>query len=202
MNIYPISIALLLLCAATSCAPFEATEAEQDQAIIPRGIFETYINVGKALHFDTLLQTYSFDADTSSILRYISMPLQGDFILEVQLQEKSGTGEYGLLLTTDEKGEKPIATLQMIDDKVAFGPAGLVNESSAYLLDAKYLKLERVGKRLTAYYGIATGKFKALAAQQLPFETEVYGGLFVKKNQTPVVFSNLLFTKPLATATQ
>lgn len=203
MNIYPITIVLLLaLFPFVSCQQgVKETETElKSQVSMSMGIFKTYLNIGKTLHFDTIQQTYRFEADTSNTLRYLSMPIEGDFLLEVKLETHSTEGEYGFLLTADDKGEQPIATLQIMNSKVVFGPAGLVNESFGHKIDVEYLKLERIGSKLVAYYCSPGGKFKPLAAQQLPIGTTIHGGLFAKNIKEAVVFSNMNLSKPETTA--
>lgn len=158
------------------------------------GIFENQAIEDVSFQFDETTQTYRLPAADSETPRLLSKQLEGDFSLSVRLPKTNKAGTYGLLLFTNMETKKPIARLQIENDQLSFIPAVEVNRSNALSVAANYLKLERIGTQLTAYYALENETFRPIAMQSLPLDEPLYGGLFGQKTTKELVFSNLDLT--------
>lgn len=158
------------------------------------GIFEQQQIEDFSFQFEEATQTYHLPIGESKTPRLLWTKLEGDFSLSVRLPKVSKAGNYGLSLFTDVETKKPIARLQIENDQLSFIPAVEVNQRNALAVEADYLKLERKGTQLTAYYALANETFRPLAMQSLPTDEPIYGGLFGNKTTEDLIFTNLNLT--------
>lgn len=140
--------------------------------------------------WDEPTQTFNLPASEDNALRFLNTPIKGDFLLDVMLPNATDAGTYGLLIANDNAGMAPIAAIQVQDSEVAYAPA-MQNMGNGMKAQAKYLRLERKGEVLTAYYALAGEDFKPVARQQINVTDMIYGGLFAKETSQLLSFANL-----------
>lgn len=143
-------------------------------------------------------QLYRFHGTTGEELIKLLRPLEGDFVLDVNITQANATATMGLLLSLDEEGEATVASLQVTDGKIAFAPAARVNLRNAIPSEVSMLRLEKSGNQLLAYFSKPNEALRMIARQQLSANKLLYGGIFAHSvPEESVTFSNLRLSHPL-----
>ncbi|MEM9846508.1 MAG: hypothetical protein AAF847_01365 [Bacteroidota bacterium] len=190
-----LTVSLLLALLLFACQEEQPVE-ESQPSLSEIGAFKEQRTKDASFSFDEVQQTYQIKASDQEDLRLLWTPLKGDFMLDLQLPNVQETGTYGLMLCSDLDTKTPIAALQFTDNKLAFMTAAQVNMGNAIEKKVNYIRLERVGKEIIAYYAEKAGRFRPIAMQQIEKDMPVYGGLFAKSTTQDLSFSNFVLVHP------
>lgn len=192
-------VGLLFLLIQFACTPKKASEGSpQISASTPLnlGIFEYQNTERSAFQYDTLTGNYYLPSSTDGGLRFISIPIQSDFILETKMPNTSPSeSTFGLLLSSDQAGDYPVAALQVVDGKLLFSPDTRIGGTNALALKADYIRLEYINQQAAAYY-IIDEDIRPIAIQQMEDEAQLFVGLFARSTSSDLTFESVELSYP------
>jgi len=185
---------LVALCVACS----EVSNSAQRPEHV--GIFEGQTTL-QAFRYDSLQQVYQFSDATPSGNHFLWKRLRGDFLLDVRLPQDS-TATFGLQLRPTPDADRALGTLLIESGRLDFIPAAQTSLSTkgGMAMQTEYLRFERKGRDLRAYYAPVGQPFQLIATQRMSNDSVLYGGIVVEVAEKPLTFSNVRVSNPVSEA--
>ncbi len=183
---------LVALCIACS----EVSDSAQRPKRV--GIFEGQTTL-QAFRYDSLRQVYQFASTTPPGSHFLWKRLKGDFLFDIRLPQDT-TATFGLQLRPTPEADRALGTLLVENGRLDFIPAAQTSLSTkgGMAAQTEYLRFERKGQDLRAYYAPEGQPFQLMATQRMSNDSVLYGGIVVEVAEKPLTFSNVRVSYPVS----